>query len=99
SARQPRVAPAPRSASIRSCSTISLPSLLVDRTTGDSAPQNGQINACLPGSHLASAPHAGQWNFSRAVATPSSDPLTLLGSFTMAPGPVGGDGESRYDCR
>src|SRR4029077_10372429 len=34
---------------------------------GDVVPQNGQTSACLAGFQCASAPHAGQANFSRAV--------------------------------
>ena len=47
------------------------PAARVWSVAGDWVPQNGQINACLPGFQLASAPQAGQWNLSRAVATPS----------------------------
>ena len=45
-------------------------------TYGDSVPQNGHTSFCLPGSHSACAPHAGQACFWRAAIC--SDMLAWL---------------------
>src|SRR5207342_3208376 len=61
-----------RNATTRSCSTMTVAAPRCSSVAGDSVPQNGQIRRCLAGFQCASAPHAGQWYSSRAVATSSS---------------------------
>src|SRR5436190_23236732 len=59
--------------------TVSVPRFC--SSAGDSVPQKGQTSASLDGFQLASAPHAGQLYFSRAVATPAAS-MERLGSAT-----------------
>src|SRR5215211_6317081 len=70
------------SAATRSCSTTTVASVRSGSWNGDSVPQNGQISACFVGFQFASAPHAGQANFSRASAT-SRGGGAGTGSFTL----------------
>src|SRR5450432_1347293 len=51
----------------RPCSTIA--PVAASSVAADVVPQKGQTRACLPGCQIASAPHAGQANFSWASSS------------------------------
>jgi hypothetical protein len=46
-----------------------IPPVPASSFAGEVVPQNGQTSACLAGFQIASAPHAGQANFSRASSS------------------------------